>query len=101
MRGCYPDRRPMRGDLSHASGELVRRERRTRHYVLDGRHRVSVARALGHDRIDAWASRSLPRSTAPPSTKETAMAHLIHAVLDTVRHTLRPTERLHFHAADD
>jgi hypothetical protein len=24
------------------------------YYVLDGRHRVSVARALGHDEIDAW-----------------------------------------------
>jgi hypothetical protein len=23
-------------------------------YVVDGRHRVSVARALGHDSIDAW-----------------------------------------------
>jgi uncharacterized ParB-like nuclease family protein len=25
------------------------------YYVLDGRHRVSVARALGHDEIEAWA----------------------------------------------
>ena len=29
------------------------------------------------------------------------MSHLIHDVLDTVRRTLRPTERLHFHAGDD
>jgi hypothetical protein len=27
------------------------------YYVLDGRHRVSVARALGHAEIEAWASR--------------------------------------------
>ena len=31
-------------------------ERRDGYYVLDGRHRVSVARALGQERIDAWAS---------------------------------------------
>ena len=76
-------------------------ERPDGYYVLDGRHRVSVARALGHDRIDAWASRSLPRSTPPRSTKERAMSRLIHDVLDTVRRTVRPTEQLHFHAGDD
>lgn len=27
------------------------------YYVIDGRHRVSVARALGHRDIDAWVSR--------------------------------------------
>ena len=27
------------------------------YYVLDGRHRVSVARALGHTEIEAWTSR--------------------------------------------
>jgi hypothetical protein len=26
------------------------------YYVVDGRHRVSVARALGHSDIDAWVS---------------------------------------------
>ncbi|HWM07918.1 MAG TPA: hypothetical protein VNO82_01185 [Solirubrobacteraceae bacterium] len=26
------------------------------YYVLDGRHRVSVARALGHAEIEAWTS---------------------------------------------
>jgi hypothetical protein len=31
-------------------------ERPDGYYVLDGRHRVSVARALGHDAIDAWVS---------------------------------------------
>jgi ParB-like nuclease domain len=29
-------------------------ERPDGYYVVDGRHRVSVARALGHDTIDAW-----------------------------------------------
>jgi hypothetical protein len=33
-------------------------ERRDGYYVLDGRHRVSVARALGHHEIDAWTSPS-------------------------------------------
>ena len=37
-------------------------ERGDGYYVLDGRHRVSVARALGHGEIDAWTSRSaVPR----------------------------------------
>jgi hypothetical protein len=27
------------------------------YYVVDGRHRVSVARALGHPEIEAWTSR--------------------------------------------
>ena len=31
-------------------------ERPDGYYVVDGRHRVSVARALGHRDIDAWAS---------------------------------------------
>ena len=34
-------------------------ERPDGYYVLDGRHRVSVARALGHHSIDAWASPGL------------------------------------------
>ena len=44
-------------------------ERPDGYYVLDGRHRVSVARALGDTRIDAWASRapSLAR-VRPPET---------------------------------
>jgi hypothetical protein len=32
-------------------------------YVIDGRHRVSVARALGQDVIDAWVS---PSAALPP-----------------------------------
>jgi hypothetical protein len=35
-------------------------ERRGGYYVVDGRHRVSVARALGHRDIAAWTSRAVP-----------------------------------------
>jgi hypothetical protein len=35
-------------------------QRRDGYYVMDGRHRVSVARALGHRDIDAWASPATP-----------------------------------------
>jgi hypothetical protein len=41
-------------------------ERPDGYYVLDGRHRVSVARELGRRAIDAWTSPS-PRSPAVPS----------------------------------
>lgn len=30
------------------------------YYVVDGRHRVSVARALGHAEIEAWVTRASP-----------------------------------------
>jgi hypothetical protein len=33
------------------------------HYVMDGRHRVSVALALGHADIDAWVT-ARPRTCA-------------------------------------
>jgi hypothetical protein len=36
------------------------------YYILDGRHRVSVARELGHRDIDAWTS---PGPTHPTSTR--------------------------------
>ena len=79
-------------------------ERPDGYYVLDGRHRVSVARALGHTHIDAWASPSpsLTRARAPetPPTRERTMSHLIQDVLNTVTRALRPAERVHFHAGD-
>jgi hypothetical protein len=82
-------------------------ERPDGYYVLDGRHRVSVARALGHASIDAWASRSAPfaRARLPetPPTRERPMSHLIHGVLDTVTRALHPNrgaECVHFHAGD-
>src|SRR4051812_385795 len=42
-------------------------ERRDGYYVLDGRHRVSVARALGHRDIDAWASPAVPAQRLRPA----------------------------------
>jgi hypothetical protein len=42
-------------------------ERPDGYYVLDGRHRVSVARALQQRDIDAWAS---PATGTPPSVVE-------------------------------
>jgi hypothetical protein len=46
-------------------------ERADGYYVLDGRHRVSVARALGHDAIDAWSS--------PASAGQRRLARRRHA----------------------
>jgi hypothetical protein len=47
-------------------------ERPDGYYVLDGRHRVSVARALDHPDINAWARRAEPvrraRDRVAPST---------------------------------
>jgi hypothetical protein len=50
-------------------------ERRDGYYVLDGRHRVSVARALGHRDIDAWtspATRAAHARLAPGAAEEEA-----------------------------
>ena len=77
-------------------------ERPDGYYVLDGRHRVSVARALGHARIDAWASQCPSRARPPetPPIEETPMSHLLHAIVDTVTRALPPHERVHVHAGD-
>ena len=82
---------------------IVVLERPDGYYVLDGRHRVSVARALGQDCIDASvsASPSITRAHArETSTTETPMSHRIHHILNTALHALRPTERVHFHAGE-
>lgn len=46
--------------LAHRRGDplppIVVRKRPDGYYVLDGRHRVSVALALGHTDIDAWVA---------------------------------------------
>lgn len=46
--------------LAHRKGQplppIVVRKRSDGYYVLDGRHRVSVALALGHKDIDAWVT---------------------------------------------
>jgi hypothetical protein len=78
-------------------------ERPDGYYVLDGRHRVSVARTLGHTHIDAWASQCPSRARLPETTptRKRAMPHLIHDVLSALTDALRPTERVHFHAGDN
>jgi hypothetical protein len=78
------------------------------YYVIDGRHRVSVARALGQAHIDAWASPSPPLARAratetPPTSREKPMSRVIHGVLDTLARALHPPladEDVHFHAGD-
>ena len=79
-------------------------ERPDGYYVLDGRHRVSVARALDHKTIDAWtsaspsAARARARETTP--TKERFMPRRIHDVLTALTHALTFADRVHFHAGD-
>ena len=46
-------------------------ERPDGYYILDGRHRVSVARALGHDHIDACV-RPVPRAGRHHAFRRTA-----------------------------
>ena len=55
------------------------------YYVLDGRHRVSVARELGGDYLDAWVSQSAPavqprRRAAPPARERQPVRRLDHAL---------------------
>ena len=79
-------------------------ERPDGYYVLDGRHRVSVARALGHETIDAWtrASPSVARARARelPSPREEQMLHRIRDVLTSLTRALHPAESVHFHAGE-
>lgn len=46
--------------LAHRSGDALPPidvlKRPDGYYVVDGRHRVSVARAMGHPDIDAWVT---------------------------------------------
>jgi hypothetical protein len=55
-------------------------ERPDGYYVLDGRHRVSVARALGHADIDAWTSpaRPTPPTTEPETPMPSPPRHPLH-----------------------
>jgi hypothetical protein len=82
-------------------------ERPDGYYVLDGRHRVSVARALGQRDIDAWTSPAGPvvRARPPqvPTNQERSMPHLTHRLRVAVARALRHDhvdERVHFHAGD-
>jgi hypothetical protein len=83
---------------------IVVLERPDGYYVLDGRHRVSVARALGHETIDAWASASPSPLRAPArtitSTRERPMRHWIHDVLSSLTRALHPAASVHFHAGE-
>lgn len=62
--------------LAHRTGvalpPIVLLERPDGYYVIDGRHRVSVARTLGHPDIDAWVIG--PRQASPEPTATTALA---------------------------
>lgn len=79
-------------------------ERPDGYYVLDGRHRVSVARALGHPDIDAWTSLPGPVPHAQPNTnQEKPMPHLTHRLRVALGNALREhhaAEPVHFHAGD-
>jgi hypothetical protein len=86
-------------------------ERPDGYYVLDGRHRVSVARALGHHDIDAWASPAPPATPAPharrpepPRPTEGPMTRFTNRLLVAVMRPLRADRTddhsVHFHAGD-
>jgi hypothetical protein len=49
----------------HALPPITVIERPDGYYVIDGRHRVSVARALGQADIDAWVGPTLRRPVSP------------------------------------
>jgi hypothetical protein len=55
----------------HALPPITVVESHAGYYVVDGRHRVSVARALGQTDIEAWVGPTLrrPRSTDPPGDR--------------------------------
>ena len=83
-------------------------ERPDGYYVLDGRHRVSVARALGHGDIDAWTSpaRPVPRAhrSQPDTRQERPMTHLTHRLGTALANALREQHAeapVHFHAGED
>jgi len=81
-------------------------ERADGYYVLDGRHRVSVARALGHGDIDAWASPAGPAPAARPprpnTNQERPMTHLTHRLRVAFASVLRKHVEapVHFHSGD-
>jgi hypothetical protein len=59
---------------AHRSGQglppIAVIERGDGYYVLDGRHRVSVARALGDRDIDAWTSAGPAARPRPPHRRD-------------------------------
>jgi hypothetical protein len=83
-------------------------ERPDGYYVLDGRHRVSVARALGRYDIDAWASSAAAaphtRRSQATTTERNPMTRLTRRLLHAVSRALNADdaygEHVHFHAGD-
>jgi hypothetical protein len=82
-------------------------ERSDGYYVLDGRHRVSVARALGLRDIDAWTSPAGPvvhaRRPQPRTSHERSEPHPAHRLRVAAARALRQDrgdERVHFHAGE-
>jgi hypothetical protein len=79
-------------------------ERADGYYVLDGRHRVSVARALGQREIDAWASptvRALPsQPQQPPAPRSATMTDFPRRLFAPVVRALREDQPPHFHSGD-
>ena len=80
-------------------------ERPDGYYVVDGRHRVSVARALGQTDIDAWTSPAEPGRTTPPTIHQgpPLMPSLPRRLRDALTTALRPRHdktRVHFHAGE-
>jgi hypothetical protein len=84
-------------------------ERPDGYYVLDGRHRVSVARALGHGDIDAWTSPAGPAAPSSPpqpttTNPERPMTQLTRRFRVALSNALRDHHAeapVHFHAGDD
>ena len=62
------------------------------YYVLDGRHRVSVARALGDAAVDAWVGQPVPgartRLPIPRPRAARPMSRAIHAILSSATRAL-------------
>jgi hypothetical protein len=77
--------------LAHRTGKalppVVLRRQPDGYYVVDGRHRISVARALRHRDIDAWVS-GPPLERQPPTTSVTRDKGTANtsALLDNRRH---------------
>jgi hypothetical protein len=76
-------------------------------YVLDGRHRVSVARALDQLNIDAWTRPAGPtpraRPPEPSTNQDPPMPHLARRLLLATARALgenHADERVHIHAGD-
>jgi hypothetical protein len=83
-------------------------ERPDGYYVLDGRHRVSVARALGQGDIDAWTSPARPvaparppRPTINPERPMTPLTHRFRVALASALREHHAEDPVHFHAGDD